>query len=186
LVAGLGFLPTRGFIPTKKPSVLRRASRYAVIAVAVCLLSPVYARAQVGEWHVQLKANSVAPSNISAENVSCHRTHSFKIVPDSLPFMKLLDSGTFEVAPGEQHQVPVQFDTRNMRPGQYDAVITVQCLTCKSEPGCREDHTDLHVFLTVLPGLADWTEIHPELKGTLKSNPALRWCNISPEKKPQQ
>ncbi|MGO9641483.1 MAG: hypothetical protein ACLP1Y_09295 [Candidatus Acidiferrales bacterium] len=157
-----------------------------LFAAVMCLLAPICQRAQESEWRVQLRANTVAPSSVDAENVSCHRTHRFKIVPDSLPFMKLLDSATFEVAPGEQHKVPVQFDTRNMRPGQYDAVITVQCLTCKSEPGCHEDHTDLHVYLTVLPGLANWSEIHPELKGTVKDNPALRWSNISPDKKPQQ
>ncbi len=162
---------------------MRRASLYVLIATAVCLLAPIYQWAQESEWRVQLRANTVAPSTITAENASCRRTHRFKVVPDSLPFMKLLDSATFEVAPGEQHSVPVEFDTRNIEPGQYDAVISVECLTCKSEPGCREDHTDMHVYLTVLPGLANWTDIHPELKGTLKENPGSRWCNISPEKK---
>jgi len=157
-----------------------------VIATVVSLLVPMYQWAQESQWRVQLKANTVAPSTITAENISCHRTHQFKVVPDSLPFMKLLGDDTFEVAPGEQHTVPVQFDTREMEPGSYDAVITVQCLTCKSEPGCRENKTDLHVYLTVLPGTADWNDIHPEEKGTVKNNPALRWCNISPDKKPQK
>lgn len=159
---------------------------YVVIATALCLLAPIYQWAQEAEWRVQLRANTVASSTITAENVSCHRTHRFKVVPDSLPFMKLLDSAPFEVAPGHQHAVPVQFDARNMDPGQYDAVITVQCLTCKSEAGCTEDHTDMHVYLTVLPGLGNWTDIHPELKNALKENPGLRWCNISPYKKPKQ
>jgi len=151
----------------------------------LCLLATIALSAQEGEWRVQLRANSVAPSNVDAENVSCHRTHKFQIVPASLPFMKLLDASSFDVAPGESHKVPVQFDTRNMEPGQYDAVITVKCLTCKSEPGCREDHTDLHVYLTVLPALANWADVHPEQKGSVKDNPAFRWDDIYPEKKPQ-
>ncbi|MGA8367829.1 MAG: hypothetical protein WB716_10985 [Candidatus Acidiferrales bacterium] len=162
---------------------MRRASLYVVIATAMCLLAPIYQWAQESEWRVQLRANTVAPSTITAENASCHRTHRFKVVPDSLPFMKLLDPATFEVAPGEQHVVHVEFDTTKIEPGQQDAVITVQCLTCKSEPGCSEDHKDMHVYLTVLPTLGIWTDIHPELKGTLKQNPGLHWCNISPEKK---
>jgi len=175
----------RGFTPTNKESSLRRVSLYVVIATVVCLAGPVYQWAQEAEWRVQLRANTAKPSTISAENISCHETHRFKIVPDSLPFMKLLESPTFEVAPGQQHVVPVEFDTHNIDPGQYDAVITVQCLTCKSEPGCREDHVNLHVYLTVLPSLGAWTDIHPELKGTLKENPGLHWCNIAPEEKPQ-
>ncbi len=135
------------------------------------------------EWRVQLKQNTVAPSNIEAENI-CHRTHSFQVEPESLPFMRLLGPGSFSVAAGASHKVPVEFDTRNQKPGQYEAVIAVKCLSCKSEKGCREDHKNLHVFLTVVPAAPSWSGIHPEQKGTASQSPALRWSNISPEKKP--
>ncbi len=135
------------------------------------------------EWRVQLKQNIVAPSNIEAENI-CHRSHSFQVEPASLPFMRLLGPGSFSVTPGASHKVPVEFDTRNQKPGQYEAVIAVKCLTCKSEKGCREDHKNLHVFLTVLPAAPDWSGVHPEQKGSATQSPALRWSNVSPEKKP--
>jgi hypothetical protein len=135
------------------------------------------------EWRVQLKQNVVAPSNIEAENI-CFRTHSFQVQPESLPFMRLRESGSFSVGPGASHKVPVEFDTRNQKPGQYEAVIRVDCLTCKSEKGCREDHKNLHVFLTVLPAAPNWSGVHPEQKGSTSQSPALRWSNISPEKKP--
>lgn len=178
-------VPSRGWFHTSRQICSRPVPRFVLAAALLCLLSAVCLRAQEGEWHVQLRANSVAPSNVEAQNVSCHRTHKFQIVPASLPFMKLLDASAFEVAPGEEHKVPVQFDTRNLEPGRYDAVITVKCLTCKSEPGCHEDHTDLHVYLTVLPSLGIWTDVHPEQKGSVKDNPALRWDNIYPDRKPQ-
>jgi len=163
---------------------VRRASFYALAVVSVSLLAVVCERAQDFEWRVQLKANSVAPSGIEATN-DCKRTHTFQIVPDSLPYMRLMGPDTFDVAPGASYKEPVQFDTRSMQVGQYDAVLTVKCLTCKSEPGCKEDHKNLHVYLTVMPGTASWTEIHPEQKGSVKDNPELTWSDIHPESKPQ-
>ena len=138
------------------------------------------------EWRVELRANTVAPSAIDATNASCHRTHRFQVEPTSLPFMRLLGESTFEVSPGDHHRVPVEFDTRNMKPGQFEALLRVNCLTCKKEPGCREDHKNLHVFLTVLPALANWSGVHPELKVIVNESPALRWIQIAPEKKPPQ
>jgi len=137
------------------------------------------------EWRVQLRANTVAPSGIDATNATCHRTHTFQVEPTSLPFMRVLGEPTFEVSPGNHHRVPVEFDTRNMNPGQFEALIRVNCLTCKKEPGCREDHKNLHVFLTVLPAVANWLSVHPEQKDGAINSPSLRWSNVSPEKKPQ-
>lgn len=136
------------------------------------------------EWRVQLRVNIVAPSNIEATNASCHRTHRFQVEPERLPFMRLLGESTFSVSPGSQHRVPVEFDTRNIKPGQYEAVVKVKCLTCRSEPGCREDHKNLHVFLTVLPGLANWSAVHPELKTPEGGSPTRRWTGVAPEQKP--
>ncbi len=138
------------------------------------------------EWRVQLRANIVAPSNIEATNASCHRTHRFQVEPENLPFMRLLGESTFAVSPGSQHRVPVQFDTRNIKPGQYEAVVKVKCLTCKSEPGCKEDHVNLHVFLTVLPALPNWAAVHPESKPHAGVSPPRRWTQIAPEQKPPQ
>lgn len=161
--------------------------RALLFLLAVSLLPPAQrAPAQSDfEWRVQLRANTVAPSNIEANNASCHRTHRFQVEPESLPFMRLLGEPAFAVSPGNQHKVPVQFDTRNVKPGQYDAVIKVKCLTCKSEPGCKEDHVNLHVFLTVLPALPNWAALHPELK-VIERGPAPRWSGIAPEQKPSQ
>ena len=135
------------------------------------------------EWRVQLRPNIVAPSNIEATN-TCFKTHRFQVEPESLPFMRLLGSPNFSVNPGRQHKVPVEFDTRNVNPGQYEALVVVKCLTCKSERGCRQDHQNLHVFLTVLPAAPNWSSVHPEQKGSASQSPAQRWSGIDPAKKP--
>ena len=135
------------------------------------------------EWRVQLRPNIVAPSNIEATNI-CFKNHRFQVEPESLPFMRLLGPASFSVKPGGQHRVPVEFDTRNMKPGQYEALVVVNCLTCKSERGCTEDHRNLRVFLTVLPAVPNWSSVHPEQKGSASQSPALRWTGIAPEKKP--
>ncbi|GEM_PF-3147118 len=156
-----------------------------VLAASLLVVVP-RARAQEFEWRVQLRANTVAPSAIDATNATCHRTHRFQVQPTSLPFMRVLGEPTFEVSPGNHHRVPVEFDTRNMKPGQFEALVRVNCLTCKKEPGCREDHQNLHIFLTVLPGLANWSAVHPELKIFTDGSPTLRWRYIAPEQKPSQ
>src|SRR5712692_4853369 len=167
---------------------MTRFGRVCLLVGSVVLLgaAPPRAVAQAGsefEWRVQLRVNTVAPSNIEATNI-CFKTHRFQVQPETLPFMRLLASGSFSVNPSSSHQVPVQFDTRNMNVGQYEAVIRVNCLTCRSEKGCKEDHQNLHVFLTVLPGLPSWTNVYPEQKDGASRSPALRWSNVSPEKKP--
>lgn len=136
------------------------------------------------EWRVQLKQDTVAPSNIEAVN-KCKKTHRFQVDPQSLPFMRLKGDASFSVRARSQHQVPVEFDTRNMNPGQYEALVRVNCLTCRSEIGCTEDHQNLHVFLTVLSAAPNWSNVHPEQKGPVSTNPALRWSNVSPERKRQ-
>ena len=135
------------------------------------------------EWRVQLQANIVAPSNIEATNI-CFKTHRFQVEPESLPFMRLLGASNFSVNPGGQHKVPVEFDTRNIKPGQYEALVVVKCLTCKSEPKCRQDHQNLRVFLTVLPAAPNWSAVHPELKTPEGGSPTRRWTGVAPEQKP--
>jgi hypothetical protein len=134
-------------------------------------------------WNVALNAEDSAASTVTATN-ECSNPHQFQIKPDHLAFMVLKGDAVFVVPAKSQHVVPVQFDTHGLKPGGYDAVLTVRCMDCKSEPTCREDHQDLHVFLTVTPALANWSSIYPDEKGSVKLNPALLWMNIYPDRKP--
>jgi len=135
------------------------------------------------DWRVELAANRVTPSTVTANN-ECKRTHRFQIEPDHLPFMELNGPASFDVAPGGQYVIPVEFNTWHMKPGSYDAVLTVRCVSCKEEPTCKEDHHDLHVFLTVAPGAPNWTSVFPDQKNPSAQNPAQLWVSIFPEKKP--
>ena len=135
------------------------------------------------EWRVQLPQGQVRPSSIEATNL-CHKTHQFQVVPDSLPFMRLKGPSSFPVGPGGTLAVPVEFDTRNMKPGSSEALIVVKCLTCRTEKTCRQDHQNLHILLTVLAAAPNWSAIHPEQKESVLQSPALRWSSISPEQKP--
>jgi hypothetical protein len=140
--------------------------------------------ANSSDWHVEVAANDLTRSTVTANN-DCQRPHQFQIQPDHLPFLNLLGEASFQVPPRSQHIVPVEFDTHHMKPGSYEAKLTVRCMTCKTEPTCRQDYKDLHIFLTVRPGAPDWSGVHPEEKGSAK-NPALRWSNVSPDKKPKK
>ena len=134
---------------------------------------------ETAAWNVPLRANQVRPSTVTATN-DCSRTHQFQIEPDHLAFMRLLGPASFSVAPKSQKIEPVEFDTRGLTTGSYDATLSVRCMDCRREPGCTEDHRDLHVFLTVFP---NWSEIYPDEKSSIKQNTALRWLNISPDEK---
>lgn len=161
---------------------------FGLLAVALFVVAmPQRGAAQAGgefEWRFPLKQDTVAPSNIEAENI-CFKTHTFQVEPETLPFMRLMGPSSFSVNPGQSHKVPVQFDTRNMKPGQYEAVIKVRCMTCRGEKGCRQDHKDLHVYLTVVPGAPNWSNVFPEQKGLSSRSPTLRWSAVAPEKKPK-
>jgi hypothetical protein len=136
-------------------------------------------------WNVKLNAEDTAPSTVTATN-ECSAVHHFQIQPDHLAFMNLKGEASFQVPPNSQHVVPVEFNTHGLKPGSYDAVLTVRCMDCKSERTCHEDHQDLHVFLTVTPALPNWSSIFPDEKESVTHNPALLWVNISPEKKPSK
>jgi hypothetical protein len=154
----------------------------------VCVSSVAPQSDTAAPWNVKLNAEDTAPSTVTATN-DCFAIHNFKIQPDHLPFMTLKGDATFPVAPKSQHVVPVEFNTHGMKPGSYNATLTVRCMDCKSEPGCREDHQDLHVFLVVTPAapaLANWTSIQPGQKVIVIGSPALMWVNIYPDKKPSK
>lgn len=153
-----------------------------IFAAATIVAAP--QKGETADWRVQLDANSLTGSTVTANN-KCQQTHTFQIQPDHLAFMTLKESATFEVPAHSQHVVPVEFDTHHMKPGSYEALLTVRCMSCKSEPACTEDHQDLHVFVTVVPGAPNWSNVYPDEKGSAK-NPALLWINISPDKKPHK
>jgi hypothetical protein len=154
----------------------------------VCVSSVAPQSETAAPWNVKLNAEDTAPSTVTATN-ECSAPHLFKIQPDHLAFMTLKGEATFTVPPKSQHVVPVEFNTHGMKPGSYNATLTVRCMDCKSEPTCHEDHQDLHVFLTVAPAaptLANWTSVQPDQKGSIKGNPALLWVNIWPNIKPSK
>jgi len=130
-------------------------------------------------WNVPLRSNQVRSSTVTATN-DCFREHQFQIQPDHLAFMTLQGPAAFAVAPKGQKVVPVEFNAKGMKTGSYEALLTVRCMDCKGEPGCKEDHRDLHVTLVVFP---NWTETYPDQKGSVYLNPALKWMNIHPEDK---
>ncbi len=92
---------------------------FLLVALAIGLAATRQRIAAQGdfEWRVPLTQNVVAPGTIEAENI-CFKTHSFRVEPETLPFMRLLAPGSFSVTPGGSHKVPVEFDTRNMKPGR--------------------------------------------------------------------
>jgi len=152
----------------------------AVPAVSIAPSSGEPQKSDASAWNVPLRANQVRPSTVTATN-DCFATHQFQIEPDHLPFMRLLGPSQFSVAPKSQVVVPVEFDTHGLITGSYNATLTVRCKNCKSEAGCKEDHKDLHVYLTVFP---NWIEVYPGEKDSVAQNPALRWLGVNPEYKP--
>jgi hypothetical protein len=176
----------------EKPMSVPSASRlfpflFILIALLfVCVSSVVPQSDTAAPWNVKLNAEDTAPSTVTATN-QCSAPHMFKIQPDHLQFMTLKGEATFQVAPKSQHVVPVEFNTHGMKPGSYDAMLTVRCMDCKTEATCHEDHQDLHVFLTVVtPPPANWTKVQPDQKGSVTQNPALLWVNIWPNIKPSK
>jgi len=134
------------------------------------------------EWRVQLKQNTTAPSTIEAIN-RCKKTHRFQVDPARLPFMRVLGPTEFTVKPKSSFQAPVEFDTRNLQPGQYEALIVVKCLTCRTELTCTEDHENLRVFLTVLSSAPDWSSVDPGQKPQ-SPRTSQSWPGVSPAQKP--
>ena len=164
---------------------LRAFAAALLLGTSLFLIVPGAAQKGGGtfDWRVELAANRVTPSTVTATN-ECKKVHHFQIQPDHLPFMELNGPASFDVAPGSQYVVPVEFNTWHMKPGSYDALLTVRCMTCKADPTCHEDHQDLHVFVTVVPGAPNWTGVFPDQKNPSKQNAAQMWVNVFPERKP--
>jgi subtilisin family serine protease len=101
------------------------------------------------EWRFTIKADRVAPSTLTAEN-ECRRRHQLAIDVATLPpFLHLMGEATFAVEPRSQHAVPVKFDTRGLKAGEYQGLVVIKCVTCNTEPGCTQDRKLVHVYMTV-------------------------------------
>ena len=125
----------------------------AVLALAISAAGQVAPTAGAGDnqmdWRFTIKANKVAPSSLTAEN-ECRRRHRLEIDVSTLPpFMQLMGDSSFEVEPRSQHEVPVRFDTRGLKAGEYQGLVVIKCVTCSTEVGCRQDRKTIHVYMTV-------------------------------------
>ncbi|HJR08102.1 MAG TPA: family 16 glycosylhydrolase [Pyrinomonadaceae bacterium] len=108
---------------------------------------------QPAAWEVKIAANAQARSNVQVRNF-CSGSHTFKAVPQDLPYLQLPTPPT-ATAPGRSVQnMPVTFNTAGMQPGQYEGVLNIMCVDCPAEPGCRQETERLTVRLTVLPAAA--------------------------------
>src|SRR5205085_2404227 len=89
------------------------------------------------EWRFSLKPNQIVSSTITTEN-TCRKRHRFEIVSQP-PFMSLAGESSFFVKPLSRHIFPVRFDSNGLKPGLYEGVVTVRCLSCSQEKGCSQD-----------------------------------------------
>jgi hypothetical protein len=103
-----------------------------------------------GVWDVKLAANKKAGSNITLRN-QCRDRHTFTLIPQNTPFLRLPTPPTATVNGQSILNVPVTFDTAGMQPGEYTGSVLVRCDTCREERDCRQENEVLQIRLTVLP-----------------------------------
>ena len=101
-------------------------------------------------WNVTLETNKTARSNLTVQN-RCKKKHRFSIDLQNVPFLEL-SQNQVEVSGGKNVNVPVRFNTTNIRPNRYEGQVLVICQTCKSEPTCTQDRETLPVILNVSGG----------------------------------
>jgi len=156
--------------------------------VALCILtaSPA-ALAQVTqtpsgdfEWRFAVRPNIKVKSTITAHN-RCRGRHQFEMELQNLRFMRLQET-SFQVGGGQDHVVPVEFDSTGLAGGLYQGTVIIKCTSCRREPTCTQDRERLHVLMTVVPWPANWSSIRPELKESSTRPPTTG--PVAPEKKP--
>jgi len=101
-------------------------------------------------WDVKLASNTQAKSNITIQN-QCKQSHSFTVVPQSVPYLRLPADPTVTVSGHSTQNFPVTFNTDGMQTGEYRGTVTVKCDTCREERGCAQSNEILPLRLTIPP-----------------------------------
>jgi hypothetical protein len=114
-----------------------------------CLAQPPAAAASV--WNLSLPAGMVITSAVNVTN-KCRDGVQLKLESKDLKFLILPDK-PIDVAAERTIAVPVQFDTKALKPGKYEGALTITCVTCGGESGCPISKEERKVSLTVTPAM---------------------------------
>lgn len=123
----------------------------ALFSVAVAMFFAAAAFPQIPQqyiWKITFVANSVGNSNITVQN-RCKKSHEFRITGRNVPYLDF-GQNAVTVAGGRTENVPVVVNTKNLDRRNYLGEVTLFCLTCANETGCRQSRDILNVTLNVV------------------------------------
>jgi hypothetical protein len=101
-------------------------------------------------WNIgERPPNWTGTSSLEIVN-HCKRNHVFEVLTTNLPFVQFLaDTHNVSVPGHKSKNLPVQFATDAMSPGQYNGQVIVHCIDCPKEPTCTQDREYVPVQLVV-------------------------------------
>jgi hypothetical protein len=101
-------------------------------------------------WNLGVRpANWTGTSTLTIAN-RCKRGHLFDILPESLSFLQFLaQTHNVSISGHQTKDLPVQFDTHGMDPGEYNGQVVVRCKDCLKEPGCTQDREFVPVHIVI-------------------------------------
>lgn len=109
--------------------------------------TPVNREAQ-GVWRAEVEEGKSARSTLSINN-RCKAPHKF-VVKSEFKGLRFERAGEVLIAPGKSEVVGAVFDAARLSLGVHRGAVFIECLDCKSEPGCGQDRDRLAVELTVI------------------------------------
>ena len=129
----------------------RRMAAVCLFALSVLILvsgSRPWATAQA-VWRVEIKEGETASSSLSINN-HCAAPHSFRVTNKfkSLRFNEPTDS--ILVGASGTKRIPASFDARGLKNKVYSGKVDIECLDCKKEQGCSQDHDELAIEMNVI------------------------------------
>jgi uncharacterized repeat protein (TIGR01451 family)/fimbrial isopeptide formation D2 family protein len=136
--------------PIFKAGPARRIAALCLFAFSVLLLvssSRPWATAQA-VWRVEIKEGETASSSLSINN-HCAAPHNFRVTNKfkSLRFDQPTDSVLIEASGSKR--IAATFDARGLKSKVYGGKVDIECLDCKKEQGCTQDHDELAIQMNV-------------------------------------
>lgn len=100
-------------------------------------------------WRVEIEEGKSTRSTLTINN-RCSSPHLFRIKSSAkfLRFEQPTDS--IQIQAKSNKQIGAQFEATGLKVKVYRSKVTVECLDCKKEPGCKQDRDELSVEMIVV------------------------------------
>jgi hypothetical protein len=100
---------------------------------------------------VSVAAGQETTKDVFTVSNSCRAEHLFTLTQDGLEFVSLqAPEGGLRVAPGSTVVVAARIDARRTESDTNSGQVTVECVDCATEAGCRQDRFKIKMNVAII------------------------------------